>query len=188
LNTEPANPQNLFLIGYRCTGKSSVGKMLAARLKRSFVDTDALLVAERQTSIKEIVESGGWKEFRKLEHAVVKRVCSRSGQVVATGGGVVLNDVNTGLMKDGGMIVWLQAEPETIIGRIMQDKASAAYRPALTRQDLVTEIKETLAAREPVYRKAMDFHIKTDARSIDEICDRILRKFSDSQLGGGTII
>ena len=77
MNIEPANPCNVFLIGYRCTGKSSVGKSLAARLGWPFLDTDLLLVAERQTSIKEIVDGCGWETFRKLEHEVVKRVHRR---------------------------------------------------------------------------------------------------------------
>jgi shikimate kinase len=174
LNVEPCNLCNVFLIGYRCSGKSSVGKSLAARLGWPFVDTDLLLVADRQTSIKEIVESCGWETFRELEHEIVKRVCSRNRQVVATGGGVVLADANVGRMQANGKIVWLRAAPETIRRRMMQDSDTEAFRPALTSKNSVIEIEETLVERDPFYRHAMDFLVDTDDRRIDEICDAII--------------
>ncbi len=99
MNAEPGEPYNVFLIGYRCTGKSSVGKSLATRLGWPFIDTDSLLVSESGISIKEIVETHGWEIFRKMEHAVVKQVCIVDRRVVATGGGVVLNEANVNLMK-----------------------------------------------------------------------------------------
>ena len=109
---------NLFLIGYRCTGKSSVGRSLSARLGRTFVDTDSLLVSDHGMTIKKIVDTYGWEVFRQIEHATVKLVCSMDRRVVATGGGVVLNADNLKLMKEGGRIVWLRATPETIKTRI----------------------------------------------------------------------
>jgi len=178
VNVESANPYNVFLIGYRCTGKSSVGKSLAARLGWPFVDTDLLLVAERQTSIKEIVDGCGWETFRKLEHEVVKRVCGRNRQVVATGGGVVLDGANVARMQAGGKLVWLRAAPETIRKRMMQDTDSEAFRPALTSKDSVIEIEETLIERDPFYRRAMDFQVKTDDQPVDKICDQIIRQLT----------
>ena len=90
---------NLFLIGYRCTGKSTVGKLLAEKLSRSFVDTDSLLVAQQQMSIKEIVGAHGWEGFRQMEYLILKNICTLDGQVVATGGGSILNDDNVILMQ-----------------------------------------------------------------------------------------
>jgi shikimate kinase len=180
LNVEPLNAYNVFLIGYRCTGKSSVGKLLAARLGWPLVDTDAMLVAERQSSIKEIVDSCGWEKFRKLEREVVKRVCARNRQVVATGGGVVLADANVERMQASGQLVWLRAAPETIRRRMMQDTDTEVFRPALTSSDNLTEIEETLIEREPFYSRAMNFQVETDDRQIDEICDAIMGQLIDS--------
>lgn len=176
MNAEPGEPYNVFLIGYRCTGKSSVGKSLATRLGWPFIDTDSLLVSESGISIKEIVETHGWEIFRKMEHAVVKQVCVVDRRVVATGGGVVLNEANVNLMKKNGRLVWLRAQPETIKTRMMLDQDTEAFRPSLTSKDSFSEIEETLIERGPFYKQAMDFGVDTDGRQVDEICDTIVRQ------------
>jgi shikimate kinase len=176
LNAEPLNASNIFLIGYRCTGKSSVGKLLSAKLGWPFIDTDSLLVSENGVSIKEIVDTHGWNTFRKMEHAIVNQVCILDRRVVATGGGVVLNEANVGLMKKKGRIIWLKALPETIKSRMMRDQDTEAFRPSLTSQDSFSEIEETLLERDPLYRQTMDFCVETDDRHVDEICDEIVRQ------------
>ncbi len=170
------NTDNLFLIGYRCTGKSSVGRLLGTTLDRSFVDTDSLVVSESGMSIREIVDSRGWQSFRRLEHTVLQQVCTVGRRVVATGGGIVLDTDNVGLMKKSGRIIWLKASSETIKARMIQDQASEAIRPALSSTDSISEIEETLAKREPLYRHAMDFSVNTEHRGVDEICDTIVRQ------------
>ena len=174
MGLEPVNHSNLFLIGYRCTGKSSVGNLLAAALSRMFVDTDSLVASQKGMSIREIVTSRGWKVFRRFEHTVLNQVCAADQQVVATGGGIVLDADNVNLMKGSGRIIWLRASPETIKARMVQDKDSVAVRPALTSTDSISEIEETLAKRIPLYKYAMDFLVDTDHRGIDEICDVIM--------------
>lgn len=165
---------NLFLIGYRCTGKSSVGRLLAATLGRLFVDTDLQLVAENRLSIREIVESRGWDAFRRLERSVLKQVCSMDRQVVATGGGVVLDALNIELMKESGRVIWLKATPDTVKIRMMQDRTSDGFRPALTAKDSISEIDQTMVQRQPLYQRAMDFAVNTDQHGIQEICDIII--------------
>ena len=168
------NPENLFLIGYRCTGKSSVGRLLAATLDRSFIDTDSLVVSKSGMSIREIVDNRGWKAFRGLECSALQRVCTADRQVVATGGGIVLHTDNIKLMKKSGKIIWLMASPETIKARMVQDRDSVAFRPALTLTDSISEIEETLIERVHLYKQAMDFSVDTDHRGVDEICDVII--------------
>ena len=85
------NPDNLFLVGYRCTGKSSVGRSLAATLSLPFIDTDSLVVSENGMSIREIVISRGWEAFRRLEHTALQQVCTMDRRVAATGRGIVLD-------------------------------------------------------------------------------------------------
>ena len=176
LNLEPDNLYNIFLIGYRCTGKSSVGKLLSAKLGWPFIDTDSMLVSESGMSIKKIVETHGWETFRKMEHAMVNQVCILDRRVVATGGGVVLNEANVNSMKKKGRIIWLKALPETIKDRMMLDQDTEAFRPSLTSNDSFSEIEKTLLEREPLYRQAMDFYVETDDRLVDEICETIVRQ------------
>jgi shikimate kinase len=168
------NPYNLFLIGYRCTGKSSAGRLLAARLGRSFVDTDSRVVSENRMSIREIVDNRGWQAFRRFEHTALQQICAMDRQVVATGGGVVLDADNVKLMKESGRVIWLRASPDTIKTRMMQDQASVALRPALTSTDSISEIEETLAEREPLYKHAMDLAVDTDNIRLDVIVNSIL--------------
>ena len=172
-------PNNLFLIGYRCSGKSSVGRSLAKELSRSFVDTDSLLVVQQRMSIKEIVGAHGWEAFRQMEHLILKNVCQTDGRVVATGGGVVLNNAHVMLMKKSGRIIWLKAGFETIKARMLQDKDTRDFRPALTLDGSISEIEETLHSRESLYKSAMDFFVDTDDRDIRVITDIILKKLME---------
>ena len=176
MNPEPLNPLNLFLIGYRCTGKTTVGRSLAQELCRSFVDTDSLLVTQQRMSITEIVDAHGWEGFRGMEHVILKEVSTSDEQVVATGGGIVLNDENVMLMKKSGKIIWLRARLETVKARLLQDKRTQDFRPALTLNDNISEIEETMHSRGPLYQKAMDLFVDTDDNDIREVTEIILEK------------
>lgn len=167
---------NIFLIGYRCTGKTSVGRCLANRLGRSFVDTDLELVKEQGVSISDIVSKRGWTAFRDIEKRVIQRACERDHQVVATGGGAVLDEENVKRMKDSGVLVWLRADPKTIEKRIIEDKTTLEFRPALTSKGSVKEIQETLLLRNPFYERAMDFFVDTDVMDVEAVCDTIIKK------------
>ena len=173
---------NIFLIGYRCTGKTTVGRCLAKRLERSFFDTDLELVKEQGMKISEIVSKKGWTDFRDIEKRVVQCVCERDNQVVATGGGTVLDEENVKRMKDRGVLVWLRADIKTIEKRIIEDNATQDFRPALTSKGSVDEIRETLLARNPFYERAMDFFVDTDSMDIEAICDTILQKIKGMKL------
>jgi shikimate kinase len=153
-----------------------VGEILADALKCSFVDTDALVVAQQQMSIREIVDAHGWEGFRGIEHVILKEVSASTGQVVATGGGIVLSEENVMLMRKSGKIVWLRAKLETIKARMLQDTDTQDFRPALTLHDSISEIEETLQLREPLYKRAMDFYVDTDEHDIREISDFIIEK------------
>ena len=141
MNGDLLKSSNLFLIGYRCTGKSTVGRFLAGELSWSFVDTDSMLVTDQRMSIKDIVGIHGWEGFRQLEHEVLKKICSSVGQVVATGGGIDINEKNVRLMQKSGKTIWLKATPETIKARMLQDKDTLAFRPPLTQNDSISEIE-----------------------------------------------
>jgi shikimate kinase len=170
---------NIFLIGFRCTGKTSLGRSLAKSLGRPFLDADSELVKEQDLNISEIVRKQGWNAFREIESDIIKRVCALDDHVVATGGGAVLNDKNVKHMKRSGKLVWLKATPETIKKRILQDQNTKDFRPPLTSKGSVEEIRETLLNRNPFYEKAMDFDVDTDDIGIDEVCHTIIKKLND---------
>jgi shikimate kinase len=176
----PAKPihlrddRNLVLIGYRATGKSSVGAELARIMMRPFVDLDQVLVAEAGRSVAEIVTRGGWEEFRRREKELVARYCDVHGQVLATGGGVVLDPENVEALRENGVIIWLIAEPETIRARLEADRPQEAFRPTLTGGDTVSEVLEVLKFREPLYRAAAHLIIETTNQSIRQVVQEIL--------------
>jgi shikimate kinase len=165
---------NIFLIGYRCTGKTTVGESLAGILGWSFVDMDADLVDQIKTDISDFVSKCGWKAFREKESQLLTHVCAGDRQVVATGGGVVLDRHNVESMQGGGKIIWLQAKPQTIKQRLMQDIRTETMRPALTSKGLLQEIEETLADRCLLYENAADVAIGTDHRSVEKIANSII--------------
>jgi shikimate kinase len=167
---------NIFLIGYRCSGKTTVGRSLAGRLERLFFDTDLELVKEQGMSISEIVSKRGWAGFREIEKQVIRYACERDQQVVATGGGAVLDEDNVKQMKGSGLIVWLRADIKTIEKRIIRDHTTRDFRPSLTSKGSVEEIKETLLLRNPYYEKTMDFLVDTDVMGIEDVCDEIIQK------------
>lgn len=165
---------NLFLIGYRCSGKTSVGRRLAEAIQRPFLDTDDVIVQKAGMDISRIVFEKGWGTFRDMERNVIQDICRKHRQIIATGGGVVLDSRNTALMKTSGRIIWLKVLPETVKIRMQHDGKTAGLRPSLSGKELMKEIDETLIQREVLYRQAMDFQIEADTLGVADICKRII--------------
>jgi|TARA_B100001971_G_C18141442_1_gene510592 shikimate kinase len=170
---------NIFLIGYRCVGKTTVGKSIARMMGRSFVDSDMLIVQESGQSIQKIVDTEGWNVFRSMERSMLKKICKKDHQVVATGGGMVLNTDNVEEMKKSGTIVWLRATTLTILERILQDENTGNLRPALTDKGLKEEIEETLLERNSYYENASDFFMNTNGIGVAEISKILIHKIKD---------
>ena len=164
---------NVVLIGYRGTGKSTVGKVVAARLGRPIVSTDKEIVGRAGSSIPDIVSAHGWDYFRDLESAVCKELAGRDNLVIDTGGGAILRQQNVDVFKRNGRLIWLTASVETIAARIGTDM----QRPSLTgTKSHVEEIREVLSERVPKYQAAADLTVATDNRSIDEVATAILQQ------------
>ena len=168
---------NLYLIGYRCTGKTTVGKALARRLGWAFFDTDVMVVEDAGIGIAQMVASRGWPFFREQERHALETVAGRDCQVVATGGGIVLDDRNVVVMKTSGTVVWLKAGRKTIEMRMLADATTAGNRPSLTGQGLTEEIESVLSVRQPLYEKAADLDLETDHEKIETLCERIIAAF-----------
>ena len=171
---------NLVLIGYRCTGKTTVGRLLAGKLGWPLVDTDTLIQERACKSINEIVAAGGWPEFRRLEREVIADVAAGDRQVISAGGGAILDEVNRKALRAGGRVVLLTAAPETIWQRMKADPKTLAERPNLTDSGGIAEVRKVLAEREAAYQAACHYAVPTDRGSPDEAAARILEWFKES--------
>jgi len=146
-------------MGYRGSGKSTIGRLLAERLARPLVDLDREIERDSQRSIREIFEQSGEPFFRQLETKVLTRYPRDANQVIALGGGVPIAPVNRTWMKQHGKTVWLTAPPSILWERIQRDEATPDQRPALTDFDGFTEVKRVLAERAGIYEECADYTI-----------------------------
>lgn len=174
--------KNIILIGYRCTGKTSVGKKLSERLDLPFFDTDDLIIEQAGMSISKIVGNGGWDLFRKKEKEAIKRLSSMNKSIISTGGGAFENQENGEALKKNGLFVWLTADVKTITERMLSDQNSPGRRPSLSHNDIETETTTILKKREPTYRELADLTVDTSERNIDSIADEIC-SFLKKQVG-----
>ncbi|GAB5402309.1 MAG: shikimate kinase AroK [Aureliella sp.] len=170
---------HLYLMGYRGSGKTTVGKRLALATGSQWLDSDEMIVERAKMSIKEIFDSSGEQSFRDLETQVIQQIAEQSptdsaSLVVSLGGGAILRLENRQALQASGRCVWLSGSPESLWRRINSDDASAASRPNLTDHDGYKEVEEVLAARAPIYQELADFTVNTDHRSPDEIVEEIL--------------
>lgn len=163
---------NLALAGFMGTGKTSVGRLVAAQLRFDYVDTDALIEASAGRSITEIFARDGEVAFRELERQVVAALSLRRKTVIATGGGLVANPDNLASLKQHALVVCLWASPETIWKRVRHQ----THRPLLRSPDPQVKIRALLAEREPFYRQA-DVLISSDMRSAKEVAQQVIHQF-----------
>ncbi len=171
---------SLFLIGYRATGKSAIGLLLAERLGWRFVDTDALIEEALGITIAQCFAQRGEAFFREREgeclEKVVQRIAAGEKLVVATGGGMILKPENVALMRGTGKVVWLQASPRAIRERLERDPKTFTTRPGLTEASPVREVEKVLSGREPIYRQSADFELRTDdGRPPEALVEEIFR-------------
>jgi len=165
---------NVVLIGYRAAGKSTVGKALASRLGRTFVDTDDLLEEREQAAISDVVKSRGWDYFRKVEKDIIQEIAEKDHLVVAAGGGSVLDPENVMALKKNGLIVWLKADRQALRRRVAQDPRTVVQRPPLTEKGTLEELEEVMACRSPVYEKAMGAEVDTSVMDVDAVVASVL--------------
>jgi shikimate kinase len=173
----------VFLIGYRGSGKTTVGRLLADRLGWDFVDADALLEQRRGKTIREIFAEDGEASFRETESAILAELCSRTNTVIATGGGMILRPENRELLREHGFVAWLNADAATLWARIQADTTTAARRPPLTVGGLA-EVEQLLAAREPLYRSCSDLEVPVMSLSPEHAADAILAAWASPKLPG----
>jgi shikimate kinase len=131
-----------------------------------------------QRSISDMVAREGWDFFRAKEKEAIREISSQDDQIIAAGGGAVLDPENVRNLKQSGVVVLLEAPPGTILERMRKDEKTEQQRPSLTGKDPLDEIEEVLEYRRPFYEKAMDFSVDTTSKSIEHIRDEIIEKLA----------
>ena len=164
---------NIALIGFMGVGKTAVGKVLAERLNKKFVEMDALIEQKAGKSIPELFQQDGETAFREVEIEVAKEVSQDKNQVIACGGGVVLNKINIDRLRNESTIVYLTASPKAILKRI---STGGGERPLLNTSDKTLTIQELLTFRKPFYERAADIKIDTTELDISAVVDQIIIK------------
>ncbi len=169
---------NIVLIGYRGTGKSVVGAILARRLGMRYVGMDAAIVERAGMPIPEIVEKEGWPCFRDLESAEARSLAGLDNLIIDTGGGIIERPENIEALQKSACIFWLKARVDTIVARIQGD----TQRPALTTgKSFTEEVAEVLERRTPKYQSAAHHEIETDEFTPEQIADRIIEIWWEKQ-------
>ena len=146
-------------------GKTTIGRSLAKRLGSTFIDSDREIEARTGVSIPTVFEIEGEEGFRKREAQVIADLSLASGQVVATGGGVVLRPENRAAMASSGFVIYLNVPPYTLWERTRNDR----NRPLLQVEDPLSKLKELYTQRDPFYREVADLVIdggRTNAHSL----------------------
>jgi shikimate kinase len=175
---------NIVLIGYRCSGKTEVGKILASELGRDFFDTDSLIEKNMGCSIESIVSSRGWDHLREIEKGVIREVSGKDNLVVATGGGVVMDRENVEELKRNGWIVWLNGTAAAFKKRMDRDQRSGKMRPSLTGEAPLEEIDRVLTVRTPFYEEAYDRVVDTSALSVGQVAGRVIQALPKNRRQG----
>jgi shikimate kinase len=175
-----SHPERIVLIGYRGTGKTTVGRLLARQLGWDFADCDDVVETAAAKSIAHLFADEGEAGFRDREAAALVDLCGRERLVIATGGGAILRPANRDLLRSAGLVAWLTAPPETIWSRLRADSTTSQRRPNLTPTGGVDEVRALVAAREPLYRAVAHFTVDTDGPSPESVAATIFKAWTGS--------
>ena len=162
---------NIVLIGFMGTGKTAVGQVLSKRLSRQLIEVDEAIEKIAGKTIPDIFQDDGEIHFRELEIEAIRQAAKGEKQVIACGGGAVLNTINIDRLRATGVIINLIADPEIILQRTSGENGS---RPLLNTAQPLERIKELQKFRKPFYDRAADITINTSKLSIDITADKII--------------
>ena len=177
----PLSRENVFITGFSGTGKTTTGHEVARLLGWKFVDTDDLIVASEGMAIEDIFSRHGEEEFRRIERETLETVARSRHQVVSTGGGVIMDERNRAVMDCAGVVVLLEARPDTLVRRLRQQEADEGddlvARPMLDAADLVERIHSLKAQRQFNYTRA-HWTVHTDFLSPTQAAEEVVRGFN----------
>jgi len=168
--------RNVFLVGLMGAGKTTVGRQLARRLGKQFLDTD--LEIERRTGVRiaVIFEIEGEPGFRARERQVLDTLSARDDIVLATGGGVVLDPANRRRLASRGFVIYLRAQPRELYLRTRQDKS----RPLLQTSDPLARLEDLHRGRDPLYTEVADLVVETSRQSVSVLVDHLVKRLPEA--------
>jgi shikimate kinase len=169
---------SIALIGFMGVGKTAVGKALAVKLDKKFIEMDDLIARKAGKSIPEIFQQDGEITFREFEIGVTREFSGEKNMVIACGGGVVLNKINTDRLSGESVIVYLKATPNVILERVSR---GGSNRPLLNVPNRTERIKELLKFRQPYYGGAADITVDTSKLGINAVANKIIVKLSEDE-------
>ncbi len=175
---------NIVLIGYRATGKTTLARLLAQRLSWDWIDADVEIERKAGKSIARIFAEDGEPTFRDIEAAVIADLCAQDRLVLAAGGGAPLREESRRIMRQNGRVVWLTAQPETILARMTGDATTAGRRPDLTDRGPLNEIIHLLEQRDPIYRESSHFQVDTQDKTPEQLTAEILDRLGPMATDG----
>ena len=164
---------NIALIGFMGTGKTAVGRLVAKKLGRKFIELDSVIEKKAGKSIPEIFVQDGEIAFRELEIEATKEVARKRRAVIACGGGIVLNHINMDRLKQSALIIHLTAPPSTILKRVSRE---VGRRPLLEVDNPLATIRELLKFRKPLYEWTADITVSTAELSVEAVVDEIIEQ------------
>jgi shikimate kinase len=167
---------SIALIGFMGTGKTAVGRALAQKLGKKFIELDPLIEQKAGKTIPEIFGENGEIAFRELEIEVTKEAAGEKDSVIACGGGVVLNKINIDRLKKEAVIIYLTASPQVILKRTSRDDEE---RPLLKVTDPTQTIRELLRFRQPFYERAAEIIINTSKLGIEATVMQIINRLKE---------
>ncbi len=168
---------NLYLIGYRGCGKSTVGPLVAELLEWQCIDTDQEIEILTGQTIQNIFEQDGQTVFREWETTVIQAVATRSNTVISLGGGAILAPTNCQVIQQTGWTVWLDAPAHVLYERIQQDEQSSTSRPRLTQLDGLAEVEQVLEQRRNLYTACADYTVNVVELPSNEVAELIVNRW-----------
>ncbi len=169
------NPINIFLIGPMGVGKSTIGRQLAVLMRMEFEDTDHEIQRRTGVDIPTVFDFEGEDGFRRRERAVVADLTKSSGLVLATGGGVILDQDNRRCLSGRGVVVYLSCSPQQQYRRTKQDR----NRPLLQTEDPMARLQELMEQREPLYLELADLVVSTENRNAGVVAREIVQRLRE---------
>jgi shikimate kinase len=169
---------SIALIGFMGTGKTVVGRQLAERLGKEFVELDALIEQKAGMSIPEIFRQRGETGFREMEIETTRAIAGKKNTVIACGGGIILNTINIDRLRQECVIIGLTAAPAVILKRTSPDKDG---RPLLDVTDRARQIEKLLKFRRPYYKRSADIIVNTSRLKVDNVVERIIEKLKEHE-------
>ncbi|MHA1230551.1 MAG: shikimate kinase [Candidatus Helarchaeota archaeon] len=164
---------NIALIGFMGTGKTVVGKLVAKKLKKEFIEMDDYIEKLAGKSIPKIFKEDGELIFRELEIKACKELSKKSNSVLSCGGGIILNKINLDYLRPSSVIICLDASPKVIYKRtVMVNKNK---RPLLANSNPLKSIINLLKYRAPLYKRATEYHINTNKLTPDQVADKVIK-------------